>query len=129
MSEKNLNISNIVETVKHMNAIDLMDLVKAIEVEFGVSAAMQMTAGVAVASDEQAPAKEEKTEFKVIIKEVGSNTINVIKALRVVVSGLGLKEAKDMAVAGAIVKEGVNKEESEKIKKALVEAGATIDIV
>lgn len=127
MSEKNI-INSILETVKGMNALDLMDLVKAIENEFGVSAAMQVSGGGAQEVD-AGPVKEEKTEFKVVIKDVGGNTINVIKAIRVVVPGLDLKGAKDLASAGAVVKEGVNKEESEKIKKALVDAGATVDIL
>ncbi len=130
MSNINNNINSIVETVKGMSAIELMDLVRAIEETFGVSAAIQFS-GVAAAtdSDDQAAVKEEKTSFKVVIKDVGANTINVIKALRLVVSGLGLKEAKDMAVAGAVVKEDANKEEAEKIKKALLDAGASVDVV
>lgn len=129
MSEKN-NINSILEIVKGMNALDLMDLVKAVETEFGVSAAMPMgVSGGAVSDEDAGPAKVEKTEFKVMIKDVGSNTINVIKAIRAVVPGLGLKEAKDLAVAGSIVKEGVNKEEAETIKKSLVEAGAVVEIL
>lgn len=129
MSERN-NISTILEAVKGMSAIELMDLVRSIENEFGVSAAIQVAvgAGGGDAGDAE-PAKAEKTEFKVIIKEVGSNAINVIKAIRAVLPGLGLKEAKDLAVAGAVVKEGVNKEEAEKIKKALQDAGATADML
>lgn len=128
MSEKN-NINTILDVVSSMTAIELMELVKAIEEKFGVSAAMQVVAGPAAGSDDsQAVAKEEKVEFKVVIKDAGSNAIGVIKALRSVLP-LGLKEAKDLAVSGAIIKENANKEESEKIKKALAEAGAVVDIV
>jgi large subunit ribosomal protein L7/L12 len=130
MSYNNANINGMIELIKGMNAIDLMELVKAIEETFGVSAAMQMSAGAGVASnDDQAEVRAEKTEFKIVIKTVGSSAINVIKAIRVILPGLGLKEAKDLAVDGAVIKEGVNKEESEKIKKALLDAGASVDVV
>lgn len=128
MSEKEKNINSILEAVESMNAVDLMDLVKAIELKFGVSAAVQVSAGGAQ-EVEAGPVKEEKLEFKVIIKDAGSNSINVIKAIRVVVPGIDLKGAKELAAAGAVVKEGVNKEEAEKIKKALVDAGATVDVL
>jgi large subunit ribosomal protein L7/L12 len=129
VSHNNSTISGILETIKGMNAIDLMELVKAIEEQFGVSAAASFASGGAVAGDEPVAAKEEKTEFKVMIKQVGGTTINVIKAIRSVLPGLGLKEAKDLAIDGAVLKENANKEEAEKMKKALVEAGATIDII
>jgi len=130
MSHNNANINNIVETIKGMNAIDLMELVKAIEEQFGVSASMAFVAGAGASADEeQVAAKAEKTEFKVVIRTVGDSTMNVIKAIRVILPGLGLKEAKELAADGAVVKEAASKEESEKMKKALVDAGATVDVV
>lgn len=130
MSQNSSVINSILETIKGMNAIDLMELVRAIEEQFGVSAAASFASGAAVAAgDEPAPVKEEKTEFKVMIKTVGGTSINVIKAIRAVLPGLGLKEAKDLAVDGAVLKENANKEEAERMKKALVEAGATVDIL
>ena len=130
MSQVSNTINGIVDQIKGMNAIDLMALVKAIEETFGVSAAAAFVAGPAgAAGEEPVAAKEEKTEFKVVIKTVGSASINVIKAIRSVMPGLGLKEAKELAVDGAVIKENANKEETEKIKKALIEAGATVDII
>ena len=107
-------ITNILEEIKSLTILELNDLVKAVEEEFGVSAA--------------APAAEEKTEFDVILASFGSNKLGVIKAVREI-TGLGLKDAKDM-VEGApkTVKEGVSKDEAEKVKAALTEAGATVEI-
>lgn len=129
MSEKN-NVKNILEMVSSMTAIELMELVRAIEEAFGVSASMQVAvAGAAGADDAPAAAKEEKNEFKVMIKDAGSNTMGVIKAIRAVLPQLSLKEAKDQAVSGAVLKENASKDEAEKIKKALTEAGAVIDLL
>lgn len=130
MSEKN-NVKTILDMVSGMSAIELMELVKAIEEAFGVSASMQfaVAGGAAAASEDAGAAKEEKVEFKVIIKDAGSNGIGVIKALRSVMPQLGLKEAKDLAVSGSILKENASKDEAEKMKKALAEAGAVVDIL
>ena len=119
-------ITNILEEIKSLTILELNDLVKAVEEEFGVSAAAPV--GVAVAGGAAAPAVEEKTEFDVVLKSFGSSKLNVIKAIREI-TGLGLKEAKEM-VEGApkTVKEGVSKDEAEKIKAALTEAGATVEI-
>ena len=119
-------ITQILEEVKALSILELADLVKALEEEFGVSAAPVAVAGAAVAA--AAPAAEEKTEFDVILKAFGDKKLDVIKAIRSI-TGLGLKEAKDM-VEGApkTVKEGVSKDEAEKVKAALVEAGATVEI-
>ena len=120
-------ITNIVEEIKTLTLIELADLVKAVEEEFGVSAAAPV--GVAVAAGAApAAAAEEKTEFDVILTGFGDKKLNVIKAIREI-TGLGLKEAKDM-VEGCpkAVKEGVSKDEAEKVKAALVEAGATVEI-
>ena len=109
-----------------MSVMDLNDLVKAIEVKFGVSAAAM--AAPAAAGGAAAPAAEEKTEFNVMLVDFGANKINVIKAVREVTS-LGLKEAKDL-VDGAPkpVKEGVNKEEAEAIRKKFADAGASVEV-
>lgn len=119
---------DILEAVANMSVMDVVDLVKSMEEKFGVSAqAAVAVAGPAGAGAEPA-AQEEKTEFDVVMTNFGSNKIAVIKAIRAITS-LGLKEAKDMVEAvPATVKEGVNKEESENIKKQLEEAGATVEI-
>ena len=119
-------ITNILEEIKSLTIIELADLVKAVEEEFGVSAAAPV--GVVAAAGAAAPAVEEKTEFDVILKSFGAKKLDVIKAVREI-TGLGLKEAKEM-VEGApkAVKEGVSKDEAEKIKAALTEAGATVEV-
>ena len=119
-------ITNILEEIKSLTILELNDLVKAVEEEFGVSAAAPV--GVVAAAGAAAPAAEEKTEFDVILANFGANKLNVIKAVREI-TGLGLKDAKDL-VEGApkTVKEGVSKDEAEKVKAALVEAGATVDV-
>jgi large subunit ribosomal protein L7/L12 len=128
-------VDDALDIIKGMTLLELRDLNKAIEEEFGITAAapMMMAAG-APAAGGGAPAAtaesdEEKTEFNVVLKSFGDNKINVIKAIREVVSGLGLKEAKDLVEAApAKVKEGVTKDEAESIKSKLAEAGATVDI-
>ena len=122
-------IEQALELIKGMTLLELRDLNKAIEEEFGITAAapMMMAAGPAVAAAEEP--EEEKTEFNVVLKSFGENKINVIKAIREVVSGLGLKEAKDLVEAAPTkVKEGVTKDEAESVKAKLVEAGATVEI-
>ncbi len=120
-------ITNILEEIKTLTILELADLVKAVEEEFGVSAAAPVGV-VAVAGGAAAPAEEEKTEFDVILTGFGDKKLNVIKAVREI-TGLGLKEAKDM-VEGCPknVKEGVSKDEADKIKAALEEAGATVEV-
>jgi LSU ribosomal protein L12P len=119
----------IKEAIKSMTVLELAQLVKELEEEFGVSAAAMVAAvpAAAGAAGAAAPA-EEKTEFDVILTNAGANKINVIKVVREI-TGLGLKEAKDL-VDGAPkpVKEGVSKEEAEQIKKKLEEAGAKVEI-
>jgi large subunit ribosomal protein L7/L12 len=122
-------VETILEEIKGLSLLEASDLVKKMEEAFGVSAAAAapvMVAGGAAAGG--AAASEEKTEFTVVLTEVGANKINVIKAVREVTS-LGLKEAKDL-VDGApkTVKEGVNKDEAATIKKKFEEAGAKVDI-
>ena len=123
-------IDKIVEEIKGLTLLEAADLVKKLEETLGVSAAAMapmMMAGAAGAGAAAAPA-EEKTEFNVVLTAVGSNKINVIKAVREVTS-LGLKEAKDL-VDGAPkpIKEGVSKEEAESIKTKFTEAGATVEV-
>ena len=119
-------ITNILEEIKSLTLIELADLVKAVEEEFGVSAAAPV--GVVAAAGAAAPAVEEKTEFDVVLKSFGAKKLDVIKAVREI-TGLGLKEAKEM-VEGApkTVKEGVSKDEAESIKKSLEEAGAEVEV-
>ncbi|HEX7363751.1 MAG TPA: 50S ribosomal protein L7/L12 [Dehalococcoidia bacterium] len=121
---------DIIAMVKNMTVLELSELVKALEEEFGVTAAAPVAvaaAGGATAAAAAAP-EEEKSEFTVILKEIGENKINVIKAVREVTT-LGLKEAKDL-VEGAPkpVKEGVNKEEAATMKKKLEDAGAKVEV-
>ena len=126
-------IEEALEIIKGMTLLELRDLNKAIEEEFDITAAapMMMAAGVAPAAggDGAAAAAEEQTEFDVVLKSFGEKKINVIKAVREVVSGLGLKEAKEL-VEGAPtkVKEGIAKDEADEIKAKLEEAGATVDV-
>ena len=123
MNEKT---TQILDLVKGLTILELADLVKALEEEFGVSAAPVAVAGAAVAA--AAPAAEEKTEFDVVLTDAGASKLNVIKAVRSI-TGLGLKEAKDM-VEGApqTVKAGVSTEEAEKVAAELKEAGATVEV-
>ena len=129
MSER---VEKIVEEIKGLTLLEAADLVKRLEEALGVSAAAAapvVMAGAAAggAAPAAAPA-EEKTEFSVVLTAVGANKINVIKAVREVTS-LGLKEAKDLVEAAPkAIKEGVNKEEAEAIKKKFTEAGATVEV-
>ena len=122
-----MSLSNeqIVDAVAGMSLMEVMDLVKAIEEKFDISAATPVT--VATGPTTADPTAEEQTEFTIILKNAGSKTVEVIKAVRAI-TGLGLKEAKDLAVAGGPVKEGVSKEDAEKMKKDLEAAGATVEV-
>lgn len=119
----------ILETISNMTVMEVVDLIKAMEEKFGVTAAAAVAAmpmaGAAAAAAEPV---EEKTEFDVVMTSFGENKVNVIKVIRAI-TGLGLKEAKDL-VEGvpSVVKEGVSKADAEKIKKELEEAGAKVDI-
>ena len=119
------DIAKFVEEVKSMTVLELNELVKAIEEEFGVSAAAPvMVAGAGAA----APAAEEKTEFDVVLKSAGANKINVIKVVKEA-TGLGLKEAKAMVdEAPKTIKEGVSKDDAEALKTKLTEAGAEVEL-
>ena len=119
-------ITALVEEIKGLTILELADLVKAVEEEFGVSAAAPVAVAGAAAAG--APAAEEKTEFDVVLKSFGAKKLDVIKAVREI-TGLGLKDAKDLVEsAPKAIKEGVSKDEAENMKKALEEAGATVEI-
>ncbi len=120
----------ILDAIKGLSVIELADLVKALEDEFGVSAAapVQMTTVQGVAGTVEAAAEEEKTEFDVSIQEIGPQKIQVIKAVREVTT-LGLKEAKELVESAPVaVKEAINKEEAEAIKERLESAGAVVKV-
>ena len=121
-------ITNILEEIKSLTILELNDLVKAVEEEFGVSAAAPVAVAGAAVAGAAAPAAEEKTEFDVVLASFGAKKLDVIKAVREL-TGLGLKDAKDL-VEGApkTVKEGVSKDEAETVKKALEEAGAEVEV-
>ena len=117
-----MNREEIISAIESMTVLELADLVKELEEKFGVSAA-------APAAGAAAPAEEEKTEFDVILKDVGAEKIKVIKVVREVCSGLGLKEAKDLVDnCPKPIKEAVSKEAAEEIKKKFAEVGATVEI-
>ena len=121
-----MTIQEIVDEIKTKTAVELNELVKALEEEFGVSAAAAVVAGPAVAAD--APAAEEKTEFTVVLKEAGANKIAVIKAVREA-TGLGLMEAKAMVDgAPATIKENAPKADADALKAALEAAGAVVEL-
>ena len=123
MNEKS---TQILELVKGLTILELADLVKALEEEFGVSAAPVAAAPVAGAA--AAPAAEEKTEFDVVLKDAGASKLNVIKVVREI-TGLGLKDAKDLVEAAPkTIKEAVAKEEADKIAEQLKAAGAEVEV-
>ena len=122
-----MSLSNeqIVEAVAAKSLMEVMELVKAIEEKFGVTAAAPvMMAGPAAGP---AAAAEEQTEFTIVLKSAGEKKVEVIKAVRAI-TGLGLKEAKDLTEAGGVVKEGASKDDAAKFKKDLEAAGATVEV-
>ena len=121
-------IADIVDNIKKLSLVEASELKKALEDEFGVSAAAPVMVAGAAAGGGEAAAAEEQTEFDVILTAFGEKKINVIKVVRAH-TGLGLKEAKDLVdKAPNPVKEGISKDEAEKIKKELEEAGGTVDL-
>ena len=125
-----LTKEELISAIKEMNVVDLADLVKSLEDEFGVTAAAPVAVAAAPAGEAAAtaPAEEEKTEFEVHIREIGPNKINVIKAVREVTS-LGLREAKELVEsAPAAVKESVPRDEADSVKAKLEEAGAVVEV-
>ncbi len=124
MSDK---VLKLIEDVKALTVLELSELVKALEEEFGVSAAAPAAVAVA-APAAAAPAAEEKTEFDVVLKSAGANKINVIKVVKEI-TGLGLKEAKALVdEAPKTIKEGASKDDAESIKTKLTEAGAEVEL-
>ena len=123
-----LSKEEIIEAIAEMSVMDVVGLIEAMEEKFGVSAAAAVAAAPAAATGGGEAAAEEKTEFDVVLAEIGGNKIGVIKAVRAI-TGLGLKEAKE-AVEGAptTIKEAVSKDEAEEVKKQLEEAGAKAEI-
>ena len=119
-----LTNEQIVDAIAEKSLMEVMELVKAIEEKFGVSAAAPVAVAAAAGP---AAAVEEQTEFTVTLKSAGDKKVEVIKAVRAI-TGLGLKEAKDLTEAGGTVKEGVSKEDAEKFKKDLEAAGATVEV-
>jgi large subunit ribosomal protein L7/L12 len=117
--------ARIVEDLSSATILEIKDLIDTLKDTWGVTAAVAVATGPAVAGPVEAV--EAQTEFDVVLKDAGANKINVIKEVRAI-TGLGLKEAKDLTEAGGVVKEGVNKDEAEKIKKQLVDAGATVEV-
>jgi len=116
--------NEILDTISNMSVMEVVELIEAMEEKFGVSAA----AAVAVAAPAAAAAVEEQTEFNVIMTSFGANKVNVIKVIRSI-TGLGLKEAKDLVEGSpSTVKEAISKDEAEKLKKELEEAGATVEV-
>jgi len=126
-----LTKDEMLAAIKEMNVLELSDLVKALEEEFGITAAAPVAVAAIPAGGaavEAAPAEEEKTEFDVRLQEIGPNKINVIKAVREITS-LGLREAKELVEsAPARVKEGIAKDEAESVKSKLEEAGAVAEV-
>ncbi len=119
-----LTNEQIVDAIAEKSLMEVMELVKAIEEKFGVSAAAPVAAAAAAGP---AAAVEEQTEFTVTLKSAGEKKVDVIKAVRAL-TGLGLKEAKDLAEAGGVIKENISKEDAEKMKKELEAAGATVEV-
>lgn len=122
-----LSKEDVLEAIADMSVMDVVQLVEAMEEKFGVSAAAAVAAAPAAAAGDAAPV-EEQTEFDVVLASIGEKKVNVIKAVRVI-TGLGLKEAKGMVDgAPATIKEAAPKAEAEEAKKALEEAGATVEL-
>jgi len=127
-SKKATAVDEIMAAIKEMTVLELSQLVKSLEEEFGVTAAAPMMAPVAAPVEAAAPTAEEKTEFTVTLKDIGPNKISVIKAVREL-TALGLKESKDLVEsAPKAVKEGISKEEAATVKEKLEAAGAAVDI-
>ena len=119
------DIQKMLEEVKGMTVLELNELVKALEAEFGVSAAAPVAVAAAPVAADAAPAAEEKTEFKCVLKDIGANKIAVIKAVREFTT-LGLGEAKTLVESLGVIKENATKEEADKIIATFKEAGATV---
>ncbi len=119
------DIAKMMEEIKSMTVMELNQLVKALEEEFGVSAAAPVAVAAAPVAGAAAPAAEEKTEFNVVLKEIGANKLAVVKAVKEA-TGLGLVEAKNLVEKGGVIKENLPKEEAEAMVAKIKEAGATV---
>ena len=127
MEENTMTHQEILDAIKAMTLLEIKELVDAMKEEFGVTGAIAVAGGAAPAA--AAAAEEEKTEFDVVLVDAGSEKIKVIKAVREYVAGLGLKEAKEFVESvPKAIKEGVSKEEAEKVKAAFTEIGAKVEI-
>ncbi len=122
-----MDVQKLIEEVKAMTVLELNELVKALEEEFGVSAAAPVAAGAAAGAGEAAPAVEEKTEFDVVLKDIGANKIAIIKVVREA-TGLGLAEAKKAVEAMGVIKEALPKADAEALVAKLKENGATAEL-
>ena len=126
MEENKMSVTEIIEAIEKMSLMEVNELVDALKEKFGVTGAIAVAGGAPAAA--AAPA-EEQTEFDAILVDAGSEKIKVIKAVREVVSGLGLKEAKDFVESlPKALKEGVSKEEAEKVKAQFAEVGAKVEV-
>ena len=123
-----LNKDQILEAIANATVLEISELVKAMEEKFGVTAAAPMAAAAPAAAAAAGPVAEEQTEFTVKIADAGEKKIDVIKAVRTVIAGLGLKEAKELVESNGVVKENISKDEAAKIKKALEDAGAKVEV-
>jgi large subunit ribosomal protein L7/L12 len=122
-----MDVQKLIEEVKAMTVLELNELVKALEAEFGVSAAAPVAAGAAAGAAEAAPAVEEKTEFDVVLKDIGANKIAIIKVVREA-TGLGLADAKKAVEAMGVLKEAMPKADAEAFVAKLKENGATAEL-
>ena len=122
-----MDIQKLIEEVKAMTVLELNELVKALEAEFGVSAAAPVAAGAGAGAAEAAPAAEEKTEFDVVLKDIGANKIAIIKVVREA-TGLGLADAKKAVEAMGVIKENAPKADAEALVAALKDNGATAEL-
>lgn len=119
--------AELLDAISGMTVLELSTLIKEMEEKFGVSAAAAVAVAAPAAAGAAAPAAEEQTEFTVMLNACGESKVNVIKVVRAI-TGLGLKEAKDLVEAGGNVKEGVSKAEAEEVKKKLEAQGATVEL-
>ena len=123
------DLAKIVDDLSKLTVLEAAELAKLLEEKWGVSAAAPVAVAAGPAAGAAAPAAEEQTEFTVILKSGGDKKLNVIKEVRTLISGLGIKEAKELVEAGGkTIKEGVTKEEAAKIKKQLEDQGAVVEI-
>ena len=133
MATQTMSKDDILEAIGNMSVFELAELIEAFKEKFGVTIAAPAAApaggAAGAAGGAAAPAAEEKTEFTVVLKSGGDKKLNVIKEVRTIISGLGIKEAKELVEAGGkVIKEGVTKDEAAKIKKQLEDQGAVVEV-